>query len=147
MEYWEVAEVFSVKTPKDKRTARTVELAKLYVRLELMTGLRGTDILRLRLPDLREDGIHVQPQKTKDSTGMRLIIEWDAAGELKDLVEEIKRMPPRRVGDMPLFVTRENCQRRRGFVPVRRSKSVPSGPPRRGWVGIWREGITGLGVR
>jgi len=108
VEDWEIAEVFSLKMPKDKRTARTVELAKLYVRLKLMTGLRRSDILRLRLPDLREDGIHVQPHKTKDSTGIRLIIEWDAAGELKDLVEEIKRMPPRRVGDMPLFVTREN---------------------------------------
>jgi hypothetical protein len=50
----------------------------------------------------------LQPHKTKDSRGIRLIIERDAAGEPKDPVEEIKRMPPRRVGDMPLFVTREN---------------------------------------
>jgi len=39
------------------------------------------------------------------------------------------------------------CQRRRKFVPVRRSKSVPSVPPRRDSVGMRREGITGLGVR
>jgi len=41
----------------------------------------------------------------------------------------------------------ELCQRRREFVPVRRSKSVPSGPPRRDSVGMRREGITGRGVR
>jgi len=61
----------------------------------------------LRLPELRDDGIHVQPHKTKDSTGIRLIIEWDAAGELRDLVDEILRLPPRRVGYVPLFVKRE----------------------------------------
>ena len=61
----------------------------------------------MRLPELRDDGIHVQPHKTKDSTGIRLIIEWDAAGELRDLVDEILRLPPRRVGYVPLFVTRE----------------------------------------
>ena len=108
VEDWEIAEVLGLEVPKDKRTARTINLAKLYIRLKLMTGLRRSDILRLRLPDLRDDGIHVQPHKTKDSTGIRLIIEWDAAGELNDLVEEIKRLPPRRVGDVPLFVTREN---------------------------------------
>ena len=100
-------EVLSLEVPKDKGTARSVNLAKLYVRFKLMTGLRRSDILRLRLPELRDDGIHVQPHKTKDSTGMRLIIEWDAAGELRDLIEEILRLPPRRVGDVALFVTRE----------------------------------------
>lgn len=107
VEDWEIAEVLSLEVPKDKRTARSVNLAKLYVRFKLMTGLRRSDILRLRLPELRDDGIHVQPHKTKDSTGMRLIIEWDAAGELRDLIEEILRLPPRRVGDVALFVTRE----------------------------------------
>ena len=104
---WEIAEVLGLGIPRDKRTARTVNLAKLYVRLKLMTGLRRRDILRLRVPELRDDGIHVQPHKTKDSTGIRLIIEWDPAGELQELVEEILRLPPRRVGDVPLFVTRE----------------------------------------
>jgi integrase len=107
VEDWEIAEVLGLEIPKDKRTARTVNLAKLYVRFKLMTGLRRSDILRLRVPELRDDGIHVQPHKTKDSTGIRLIIEWDPAGELRELVEEILRLPPRRVGDVPLFVTRE----------------------------------------
>ena len=107
VEDWEIAEVLGLESPKDKRTARTVNLAKLYVRFKLMTGLRRSDILRLRLPELRDDGIHVQPHKTKDSTGIRLIIEWDPAGELRELVDDILRLPPRRVGDVLLFVTRE----------------------------------------
>ena len=40
-------------------------------------------------------------------TGIRLIIEWDAAEDLRELVEEILRLPPCRVGDVPLFVTGE----------------------------------------
>ena len=72
-----------------------------------MTGLRRSDILRLRLSAIRDDGIHVQPHKTRNSSGKRLIIEWDESGELRALVDEILRIPPRRIGDTPLFTTRQ----------------------------------------
>ncbi len=48
----------------------------------------------------------MQPHKTKYSTGKRLIIEWDDSGELRALVDEILMIPPRRIGDAPLFTTR-----------------------------------------
>jgi integrase len=60
-----------------------------------MTGLRRNDILKLRLSDLREDGIHVQPSKTQHSSGRRLIIEWDEFGELRAVVDEILRISSR----------------------------------------------------
>ena len=37
----------------------------------------------------------------------RLIIEWDQEGEMRALLDEIQRIPPRRIGDAPLFVTRQ----------------------------------------
>ena len=45
--------------------------------------------------------------KTKLSTGKRLIIEWDKDGDMRKLVDEILRIPPRRIGDALLFVTRQ----------------------------------------
>ena len=36
-----------------------------------------------------------------------MIIEWDDFGELRALVDEICRIPPRRIGDTPLFTTRQ----------------------------------------
>lgn len=95
VEDWELEAALAVAHP----------LIALYIPLKYKTGLRRGDILSLRLGDLKEDGIHVQPSKTRKSSGKRLIIEWD--DELRDLVERIKRRPPRRIGDAPLFVTRQ----------------------------------------
>jgi integrase len=102
---WEISELLELPEPKNKRTARNVRLAKLYVQLKLMTGLRRGDILRLSLLDLKDDGIHVQPGKTRKTTGKRLIIEWDKAGELKAVTDQIRAIPPHRIGDTPLFTT------------------------------------------
>jgi len=74
-----------------------------YIRFKLMTGLRRGDILRLRLSNLRDDGIHVRTSKT----GKRLVFEWDETGKLQALVDEILRIPPSRIGDAPLFTTRQ----------------------------------------
>jgi len=72
-----------------------------------MTGLRRIDILRLKLSDLKEDGIHVQPSKTRRKTQKRLIISWDEAGELRTLCDSILKIPPSRIGDAHLFTTRQ----------------------------------------
>ena len=71
------------------------------------TGLRRGDILRLKLSSIRDDGIHILLNKTKQGTGKRLIIEWDREGDMRALLDEILRIPPRRIGDAPLFVTRQ----------------------------------------
>lgn len=111
VEDWEISEAMTlgdVKTRKDGKPAkipRGVETCLLYMRLKLMTGLRRIDILGLKLSDLKDDGIHVMPSKTENTTGRRLIIEWTP--ELWDLIDEIKAIPPRRIGTATLFITRE----------------------------------------
>ena len=102
VEDWEIEEALAIKS-----IYRGVLIANVYIRFKLMTGLRRGDILRLKLSNLKEDGIHILLNKTKHSTGKRLIIEWDQEGEMRALLDEIQRIPPRRIGDAPLFVTRQ----------------------------------------
>jgi len=102
VEDWEITECLNLK-PKIK--SRAVVLAKLYIQLKLMTGLSRIDLLQLKLSDLKEDGIHYQRQKTKNTTGKRIIVEW--TDELKELIDEIKKLAPYRIGDVYLFVTRK----------------------------------------
>ena len=102
VEDWEIDEALAIES-----SYRGVLIANVYVRFKLMTGLRRGDILRLKLSNLKEDGIHVLLNKTKQSTGKRLIIEWDKEGDMRALSDEILRIPPRRIGDSPLFVTRQ----------------------------------------
>lgn len=102
VEDWEIDEALAIQS-----SYRGVLVANAYIRFKLMTGLRRGDILRLKLSNMKDDGIHVLLNKTKLSTGKRLIIEWDKDGDMRDLVDEILRIPPRRIGDAPLFVTRQ----------------------------------------
>ena len=102
VEDWEIDEALAVRS-----SYRGVLIANTYIRFKLMTGLRRGDILRLKLSNLRDDGIHVLLNKTRQSTGKRLIIEWDKDGDMRLLVDEILRIPPRRIADAPLFVTRQ----------------------------------------
>jgi hypothetical protein len=44
-----------------------------YIRLKRATGLRMTDMLLLRPSDAKEDGIHVQVSKTRNSTDRKQI--------------------------------------------------------------------------
>ena len=72
---------------------RGTVVVNAYIRFKLMTGLHRGDILRLRDSNLKEDGIHLLLNKTKQSTGRRLIIEWDPQGEMRALVDEILKIP------------------------------------------------------
>lgn len=103
VEDWEINEALELQS-----SYRGVQIAQPYIRFKLMTGLRRNDILSLQLTDIKEDGIHVQPSKTRNSSGKRLIIEWDEDGELEALIEEIKKIKPRRIGNAYLFTTRQN---------------------------------------
>lgn len=55
--------------------------------LALLTGLRRGDLLRVKLADLREDGIHVAQGKT----GKRIIIAWDE--DLRSAVQAARALP------------------------------------------------------
>ena len=60
VEDWEIDEALAIES-----SYRGVLIANAYMRLKLMTGLRRGDILRLKLSNLKEDGIHVLLNKTE----------------------------------------------------------------------------------
>lgn len=101
VEDWEVLECFSLTS---KRKAGSVLAVQAYIRVKLLTGLRRGDLLRLRLGDLKEDGIHVMPAKTANSTRKRLIIEWTPA--LQEAVDEAEAVRPSRTSEW-LFCTQQ----------------------------------------
>lgn len=100
VEDWEIIEVYSLKS-----SYRGVQFAQPYIRLKLLPGLRLNALLRLKLSDIREDGIHVQPSKTNGNSGKQLIFKWD--DELRAVIETNKQIKPRRIGDSHLFITRQ----------------------------------------
>lgn len=83
IEDWEIAEALSLK-PRQKHGG--VRMCQAYIKLKLATGFRRTDLLRLAVTDLLDDGIHVQPSKTKKKTGRKSFREWTPA--LREIVKE-----------------------------------------------------------
>lgn len=89
VEDWELVECLSLDS---KRKKGSVGMIQAYIRVKLLTGLRRGDLLRLTMSDLKEDGIHVTPNKTKTSTGKKLVIEW--SNELKEAIAIAKKAKP-----------------------------------------------------
>lgn len=89
VEDWEIEA--ALRLPVKGKNGR-VPMVQAYLRIKLLTGLRKGDILRLEASALQEDGIHVQPGKTRKSTGKRLIYEWTP--ELREAVEAAKQARP-----------------------------------------------------
>lgn len=58
-----------------------------YVMIKWHIGLRRTDMLQLQVKDLRENGIEVCASKTKDSTGITILHEWDDTGEIRKAID------------------------------------------------------------
>lgn len=77
VEDWEVVEALKVASP----------FIAAYIRLKLLTGLRRGDLLSLRISDLQNDGIHITPRKTAQSSGKSIIIEWSA--DLERAVDQV----------------------------------------------------------
>lgn len=100
VEDWEIEACLAIKPP---RGASVIPMIQAYIRLKLLTGLRQGDILRLRITDLKEDGIHVTPRKTSGSTGRSMIILW--SDELREAVEGAKKVRPVHISPW-LFCTR-----------------------------------------
>ena len=65
-----------------------IRLVLAYIRVKLLTGLRRGDLLRLKVADCHDDGIHVQPHKTAHTTRKRQIILW--SDELRSAIEDAK---------------------------------------------------------
>lgn len=72
---------------------------RYIIDLAYLTAMRKGDLLRISLPDIREDGLYVQQTKT----GKRQV--FDMEPELRALIGEIRSLR-RRVGSMSLFCTR-----------------------------------------
>jgi integrase len=89
VEDWELEESLSLEP---RRRKGSVGMVHAYLRLKLLTGLRQKDLLLLKLADCKDDGIHVTPSKTKNTTGKKLIYEWSDA--LRAAVEEAKMIRP-----------------------------------------------------
>lgn len=77
-----------------------------YCVLKFLTGLRRRDILGMRIDQLKDDGIHVTPSKTKKTTGQRLIFAWTPA--LRSTVDTLRSMG--RIGSLYVVHDRRGHQ-------------------------------------
>lgn len=89
VEDWEVVECLALPCKRKKGSVLAIQA---YMRIKLLTGLRRGDLLRLTMADLRDDGIHVMPNKTRETTGKKIIISW--SGELQEAVQMAKEARP-----------------------------------------------------
>lgn len=125
VEDWELAECLALESRGGRGDA--VKVVQAYLRLKLISGLRQSDLMRLRVADVHEDGIHVTPKKTENTTGKTLIITWN--DDLRSAVRMV--MDSRPVDISPwLFCTRK------GLRYSENSKGAFSG-----WQSIWQRFI------
>lgn len=104
VEDWEIIECLSLES---RRVAGSVKAVQAYMRIKLLTGMRRGDLLRLTMSDLKEDGIHVTPNKTINTTGKRIIISW--SDELRAAVAEAKRVRPVKLSSYLFCNRRGEC--------------------------------------
>ena len=104
VEDWEIIEALSL--PSTRRHG-SVRMLQAYIRLKLLIGLRRTDLLRLRMSDLRDDGIHVTPSKTARSSGKRVIYEW--TDELHTVLNGCKAIRPVHISPWVFCNRRGEC--------------------------------------
>lgn len=89
IENWELVEALALKPT---RKSGSVLMIQAYMKIKLLTGLRRGDLLRLTMADIQDDGIHVTPSKTENTTGKRLVYDWSP--ELRLAVDEAKSVRP-----------------------------------------------------
>jgi integrase len=128
IEDWEVVECLALST---KRLKGSVLAIQAYMRIKLLTGMRRGDLLRLTIDDLKDDGIHLTPNKTRTTTGKRLIIGWSE--ELREAVAMAKDARPVRSfqgTDLVFCNKRGECY----FDEVKETAS--------GWDSMWQRFMT-----
>lgn len=89
VEDWEIIECLSLPAYRKKGSVLAIQS---YIRIKLLTGMSQYDLLMLQDSNIREDGIHIQRHKTKDSSGKRTIYEW--SDMLKAAVKNAKEAKP-----------------------------------------------------
>lgn len=113
-------EVTACLSLKPRRKKDVVTVIQAYIRLKLLTGLRRGDLLRMKMTDEKEDGLHVNTHKT----GKPIIYEW--SDELRAAVQLAKAARPTQLSQF-LFCTR------RGKGYMNEETGEPSG-----WASIWQ---------
>lgn len=73
VEDWEIRECAKVATPRKKGSVLAINA---YIQLKIITGMDRGDLLRLKMSDLKEDGIHNVRGKTDSTTGKGTIYTW-----------------------------------------------------------------------
>jgi len=89
VEDWEVLECLALPCVRKKGSVLIIQAS---IRLKLLTGLRRGDLLRIKMSDIREDGIHVTPHKTASTSGKSVIYEWSES--LRQAIEIVKSVRP-----------------------------------------------------
>jgi integrase len=100
LEDWEINDLLQLPSKREKGSVKVIQA---YVQLKLMTGMARGDLLRLTMSNLKEDGIHIQRNKTKESSGKRTIYSW--IPELRSTIESAKAVRP--VSSSFLFCNRK----------------------------------------
>lgn len=100
-EDWEVEEFLKGALP----------LLELYIPIKLMTGLSKADILRIKLSDIREDGLHAKRNKTFERTRQTKVYPLTyvdgTPNELAAAIEDVKtKQRTKKVASLFLFCTR-----------------------------------------
>lgn len=85
VEDWEIAEFLAIPAKSDEDS---IIWLQAYIELKLLTGLRKSDLLRLRETDLTDKGIAV----TTGKSGKKIVILWTDA--LRAAVEKAKAARP-----------------------------------------------------
>jgi len=85
----EVIECLSLPAKRERGGTKVIQF---YMRLKLLTGLRRSDLLRIKMSDCTEEGIFVETKKT----GKQIIYAWSK--ELREAVEGAKSVRPVDIG-------------------------------------------------
>jgi len=100
VEDWEFNEALSLSAPSERGG---VAMIQGYIGLKLLLGLRQTDMLLLGEECVKDDGIHVTPRKTHNTSGKSIIYEW--TDSLREAVEKARKARPVAISEW-LFCTR-----------------------------------------
>jgi hypothetical protein len=105
---------------------------RAYIDLKLATGLAVQDILTIRATDLSEDGVHVHRKKTIGRGSKKKVYQWDPAGLLKKVVQDIHAAHSDHRESEYLFHTRSG----KGYYPTNADGSAAGKPD--GWNSMWQ---------
>lgn len=117
IEDWEITACLALPPVQKKGSVNVIQA---YIRLKLLTGLRCSDMLRIKESDLREDGLYVRTSKT----GKSVVYEWTP--ELKAAVQMVKDARPIDISPY-LFCTRKG----KGYVNEETGRAE-------GWTSMWQ---------